>query len=233
MQAGASSSSTRSTMAADSKYTGVRKRKWGKWVSEVRLPNSRERIWLGSFDSPEKAARAFDAAQFCLRGRSARFNFPDNPPDIELGGRTLTSTDIQLAASRYANTVAEPSLSQQQQQQQEADGMMVEPPHAAEERDGEGEEEMSPSHSLSLSGGTTVQMDNNDVTVDGLNSYPHPYLDPVSSMGPESYASDYGLFTGFGDYDYGSQSVNFDYGGEEENSDVSYLEHSCLWSFER
>ena len=45
----------------------MRKRKWGKWVSEIRLPNSRGRIWLGSHDTQEKAARAFDAALYCLR----------------------------------------------------------------------------------------------------------------------------------------------------------------------
>ncbi|KAG2254259.1 hypothetical protein Bca52824_084395 [Brassica carinata] len=85
-----------------SKYKGVRKRKWGKWVSEIRLPNSRERIWLGSFDTPEKAARAFDAAQFCLRGCQSGFNFPDNPPSIS-GGRSLTPPEIREAAARYAN----------------------------------------------------------------------------------------------------------------------------------
>jgi len=87
---------------SDSRYKGVRKRKWGKWVSEIRLPNSRERIWLGSYDSAEKAARAFDAALFCLRGRTAKFNFPDNPPEIS-GGRSLTPPEIQAAAARFAN----------------------------------------------------------------------------------------------------------------------------------
>lgn len=71
-------------------------------MSEIRLPNSRERIWLGSYDSPEKAARAFDAAQYCLRGREANFNFPDNPPDIP-GGTSLSPEEIQVVASRYAN----------------------------------------------------------------------------------------------------------------------------------
>ncbi|KAJ6993532.1 hypothetical protein NC653_016615 [Populus alba x Populus x berolinensis] len=66
----------------DSKYRGVRKRKWGRWVSEIRLPNSRERIWLGSYDSAEKAAHAFDAALFCLRGNTMKFNFSENPPNI-------------------------------------------------------------------------------------------------------------------------------------------------------
>lgn len=85
-----------------SKYKGVRKRKWGKWVSEIRLPNSRERIWLGSYDSPEKAARAFDAALFCLRGQNAKFNFPASPPEI-VGGRSLTPPEIQEVAARFAN----------------------------------------------------------------------------------------------------------------------------------
>ena len=88
--------------SSETKYRGVRKRKWGKWVSEIRLPNSRERIWLGSYDSPEKAARAFDAALFCLRGRGANFNFPDSPPDIP-GGESLSRPEIQLAAARFAN----------------------------------------------------------------------------------------------------------------------------------
>ncbi|KAI3772752.1 hypothetical protein L6452_03945 [Arctium lappa] len=94
---------TRSSDHDQPKYKGVRKRKWGRWVSEIRLPNSRERIWLGSYDSPEKAARAFDAALFCLRGSTATFNFPDQPPNIP-GGRSLSAGEIQAAAADYANT---------------------------------------------------------------------------------------------------------------------------------
>ncbi|KAJ1378110.1 DNA-binding domain superfamily [Sesbania bispinosa] len=89
-------------------YKGVRKRKWGKWVSEIRLPNSRERIWLGSYDSPEKAARAFDAALYCLRGRHASFNFPDTPFNLDInvaaaGDQSLTPQKIQEVAARFAN----------------------------------------------------------------------------------------------------------------------------------
>lgn len=93
---------------SDSRYKGVRRRKWGKWVSEIRLPNSRERIWLGSYDSAEKAARAFDAALFCLRGRSARFNFPDNPPEIA-GASLLSRAEIQSVAAQFANSDPTPS----------------------------------------------------------------------------------------------------------------------------
>ncbi|CAN6451409.1 unnamed protein product [Victoria cruziana] len=85
------------------KYKGVRKRKWGRWVSEIRLPNSRERIWLGSYESPEKAARAYDAAVFCLRGRNARFNFPDSPPEISAAS-SLNPAQIQAAAAQFAHS---------------------------------------------------------------------------------------------------------------------------------
>ncbi|XVF88995.1 hypothetical protein PTKIN_Ptkin19aG0096200 [Pterospermum kingtungense] len=91
-----------SSNSGSSKYKGVRKRSWGKWVSEIRLPNSRERIWLGSYDSAEKAARAFDAALYCLRGPEAKFNFPQNPPHI-VGGRSLSPQEIQEVAARFAN----------------------------------------------------------------------------------------------------------------------------------
>lgn len=89
------------------KYKGVRKRKWGKYVSEIRLPNSRERIWLGSFDTAEKAARAFDAALFCLRGPNAKFNFPHDPPSFA-GWEGLSPADVQAVAQHYANTYQPP-----------------------------------------------------------------------------------------------------------------------------
>lgn len=83
------------------RYKGVRMRKWGKWVAEVRQPNSRGRIWLGSYKTADEAARAYDAAVFCLRGPSAKLNFPDNPPDIPLDSE-MTPAQIQEAALRHS-----------------------------------------------------------------------------------------------------------------------------------
>uniref|UniRef100_A0A453D858 AP2/ERF domain-containing protein n=4 Tax=Triticinae TaxID=1648030 RepID=A0A453D858_AEGTS len=74
-------------------YRGVRMRKWGKWVAEIREPHKRTRIWLGSYATPVAAARAYDTAVFYLRGRSARLNFPD-----EISALALSSPEAAAEA---------------------------------------------------------------------------------------------------------------------------------------
>lgn len=194
----------------ESKYKGVRKRKWGKYVSEIRLPNSRERIWLGSYDTPEKAARAFDAAVFCLRGRKAKFNFPDNPPEIP-GGTSLAPTEIQAVAARFANEAPplEPML--------DKDQLPSESPSEA----------ASPSSELSSSTGSDIGL-----TAESELTMDWSFLESLGTAGLGKDLPDYGGFpVGFNDFSSDVFAPVAEEDLEVENWGGIFSQSSFLWNF--
>ncbi|KAG6538827.1 ethylene-responsive transcription factor WIN1-like [Zingiber officinale] len=97
-------------MVQSKKFRGVRQRHWGSWVSEIRHPLLKRRVWLGTFETAEEAARAYDEAAVLMSGRNAKTNFPVPPRAADGADAKALSEALSAKLRKCCKAAPAPSL---------------------------------------------------------------------------------------------------------------------------
>nr|XP_043615977.1 ethylene-responsive transcription factor ERF014-like [Erigeron canadensis] len=216
--------SSSSMINKQKKYKGVRMRSWGSYVSEIRAPNQKTRIWLGSYSTPEAAARAYDAALLCLKGPKANLNFDHTQYEHHdyYSTTTMSPKSIQKIAAAAANANNNVTITNDQSSPSFPSPLSPSPSSPSPLSP-------SPSYSSSISSLTSTTIPTNPIEDDETFFSPNDPLDgTLMSMVAPWYNFDYindgmMLDTSFFEFDHSKITENvYD---DEESGDI------YLWSF--